>query len=104
MVTYDPAGFLLSNSDPLPVDVAAVLATSAVPQISGLLAKALDGARGEGPKSLPQLRESTSRVFRGQMKSLEATLNACATPAHYVRCVRPNDAKSPLRFDASIVM
>ncbi|KAH8083906.1 hypothetical protein JL720_8147 [Aureococcus anophagefferens] len=101
-VTYDPAGFLLSNSDPLPVDVAAVLATSSKPRVAALLAPE-PGARS-GAKSLPQLRESTSRVFRGQMKSLEKTLAACAAPAHYVRCVRPNAAKSPDDFDARLVL
>ncbi|KAH8044784.1 hypothetical protein JL720_16969 [Aureococcus anophagefferens] len=36
------------------------------------------------------------------MKSLEKTLAACAAPAHYVRCVRPNAAKSPDDFDARL--
>ncbi|KAH8045149.1 hypothetical protein JL722_14381 [Aureococcus anophagefferens] len=38
------------------------------------------------------------------MKSLEKTLAACAAPAHYVRCVRPNAAKSPDDFDARLVL
>ena len=38
------------------------------------------------------------------MKSLERTLAACAAPAHYVRCVRPNAAKSPDDFDARLVL
>jgi len=101
-VTYDPAGFLLSNSDPLPVDVAAVLATSSKPRVAALLAPE-PGGRSRA-RSLPQLRESTSRVFRGQMRSLEKTLAACAAPAHYVRCVRPNAAKSPDDFDARLVL
>ena len=131
-VTYDPAGFLLSNSDPLPADVAAVFARSANPGVAALVAGASSGdkaAPGGLPslrdvarasaashavvatlaaaaprKALPQLRESTSRVFRGQMKQLEATLASCAQPAHYVRCVRPNAAKRADRFDAALVL
>ena len=131
-VTYDPAGFLLSNSDPLPADVAAVFARSANPDVAALVAGASSGdkaAPGGLPslrdvarasaashavvatlaaaaprKALPQLRESTSRVFRGQMKQLEATLASCAQPAHYVRCVRPNAAKRADRFDAALVL
>jgi len=103
-VVYDPDGFLLSNSDPLPADVAAALATAADPAVASLLAREAGGGGGGGGSTLPQLRSSTSRVFRAQMKRLEATLAACESPARYVRCVRPNDAKSPLRFDASIVL
>ena len=130
-VTYDPAGFLLSNSDPLPADVAAVFARSANPGVAALVAGASSGdkaAPGGLPslrdvarasaashavvatlaaaaprKALPQLRESTSRVFRGQMKQLEATLASCAQPAHYVRCVR-RTRPSADRFDAALVL
>ena len=41
-------------------------------------------------------KSSLGKQFRGQLKELMGQLNR--TSPHYIRCIKPNDSKTPLKF------
>eukprot|EP01094_Clydonella_sp_ATCC50884_P015120 TRINITY_DN2569_c0_g1_i1.p1 TRINITY_DN2569_c0_g1~~TRINITY_DN2569_c0_g1_i1.p1 ORF type:complete len:1924 (-),score=743.67 TRINITY_DN2569_c0_g1_i1:162-5840(-) len=88
-VKYDAKGFLDKNKDLLYDDLQTLLSTSENARTKELFPPPLD----KGKK-----KTSLGGQFRQQLNDLMGKLNS--TEPHYVRCVKPNSAKSPTEFNS----
>jgi myosin heavy subunit len=88
-VTYTVEGFLEKNRDTLTEDLVDMLRGSEHPFLQILYPA--DSAVSTG-----QRKASLSKQFQRQLKDLMGQLYA--TEPHYIRCIKPNDTKSALRF------
>lgn len=83
--------FLKKNKDELHAKLPALMAASRWPFVRDLfLARAADSRRGE-----------VARQFAASMKELTETL--AATDQHFIRCIKPNDRRTPFDFDEALV-
>ena len=100
-VTYDTTNFLSKNRDFVVAEHEALLAGSGDPFVAALApqAVAVDGARGGASA---YRFSSVAARFKTQLADLMAALSA-AEP-HYVRCVKPNAANAPARFEPGPVL
>jgi len=90
-VFYDHRGFLEKNNDNLAEDVVQLLRSTTNPMLQTLYPKK------EVVSSSATARTSLGKQFNDQLKSLMKTLNK--TQPHYVRCVKPNEAKAKVLFE-----
>lgn len=88
-VTYNCDGFLDKNRDTLTEDLVTMLQTSSHALLNELYPPSESISRADRKSSL-------SKQFQRQLKSLMGQLYA--TEPHYIRCIKPNDAKQPLSF------
>ncbi|KAJ2743123.1 Myosin type-2 heavy chain 1 [Coemansia sp. BCRC 34301] len=120
-VTYEGDGFLEKNKDTVPDeilellcsssfgflgDLAVAAATSSVsgsPRIGGT-ANLRIGATNGGSGGGVQRRQAPTlaAVFRRSLSGLMATL--AETEMHYIRCIKPNEAKAAWRLQAPMVL
>ena len=56
----------------------------------------------KGKDAGPKVFKTVSSAFRSQLDSLLTTLNA--TDPHFIRCIVPNNHKTPLLLDSALVM
>ncbi|KAJ1722136.1 Myosin type-2 heavy chain 1 [Coemansia erecta] len=100
-VTYEGDGFLEKNKDTVPDEIRDVLADSAFGFVAALAAQQLQQASpgpGQGRRQAPTL----AGVFKRSLGGLLATLGE--TTMHYIRCIKPNEAKAAWRFSAPMVL
>ena len=104
-VNYSLTGFISKNNDSLQEDLLDCLAIST----NAFLGQVLGQQQSLLPPSPPPADSThlsssvtVSYSFRGQLDALIATLGL--TKPHYVRCIKPNNAKAPALFEASLVM
>ncbi|XP_053569677.1 unconventional myosin-Ig [Bombina bombina] len=91
-VTYSVEGFLDKNKDPLFQDFKRLLYNSQDPVLRDMWP--------EGQLSISEVTKrplTASSLFKNSMIALVENL-ACKEP-YYVRCIKPNDHKSPALFD-----
>ncbi|CAM9852718.1 unnamed protein product, partial [Ectocarpus fasciculatus] len=119
-VFYEIAGFNEKNRDSMNPDMKAILSTSKNPLLAEMAADAMrqesaPAATGTGRRqsvggggaarrgSVSKLKEdSIGKQFTASLKQLYDVLDA--TEPHFVRCVKPNDAKVPDVLDACKVL
>lgn len=86
-VCYNAVSFLDKNVDSLYEDVMKVMRTSKSPFIAELFAdRRTDEEKSKRPPTI-------GNQFKKHLSDLVSTLKACKP--HYVRCIKPNDEKSP---------
>ncbi|XP_038044734.1 unconventional myosin-Id-like [Patiria miniata] len=91
-VLYDVNGFIYKNKDTLYQDFKRLLFLSSNPVISEMW-----------PEGQMKMTEVTKRpltagtIFKNSM--IELVKNLASKEPYYVRCIKPNEAKSPLLFD-----
>jgi len=88
-VEYDSSGFYDKNKDALFRDLYDMMTSS-----SSSVAHALFPPKDKNPRRIV----SISGQFRTQLVELMKIVNE--TQPHYIRCVKPNDAKKPNQFNA----
>ncbi|ORY03520.1 myosin-2 [Basidiobolus meristosporus CBS 931.73] len=106
-VSYESEGFLDKNKDTISEELSKVLLASEF----GFLREILPAMADEPPVNTKAPRRSMSAVakkktlgstFKGSLISLMETINS--TNVHYIRCVKPNEAKKPWQFDPQMVL
>ncbi|XP_042857275.1 myosin heavy chain, muscle-like [Penaeus japonicus] len=105
-VTYNLSGWLEKNKDPLNDTVVDQLKKSKLPLIVELFAdhpgqSAPADAKG-GKKKKTGGFKTVSSGYREQLNSLMTTLHS--THPHFVRCIVPNETKTPGLVTASLIM
>eukprot|EP01060_Flectonema_neradi_P019617 TRINITY_DN2684_c4_g2_i1.p1 TRINITY_DN2684_c4_g2~~TRINITY_DN2684_c4_g2_i1.p1 ORF type:complete len:1181 (+),score=280.64 TRINITY_DN2684_c4_g2_i1:501-3545(+) len=96
-VNYSAAGFTQKNKDILPKDLLRVVTSSDNKMIRRFYSEEADMLEDDGPRGSPKKRQTTAGFkIRKQASDLVATLKRC-TP-HYIRCIKPNDTRTPLGF------
>jgi hypothetical protein len=88
-VTYDVLGFLEKNRDTLTEDLVDMLRSSKHPYLKSLYPD-------DEAVSTSSRKASLAKQFQKQLKDLMGQLYA--TEPHYIRCIKPNDEKAPLKF------
>ncbi|KAJ1830791.1 Myosin type-2 heavy chain 1 [Coemansia sp. RSA 2711] len=101
-VAYAADGFIDKNKDTVPDELQNVLRASRGPLLPQLL-QAEPSAPAAGRLGVRAARKPTlGAVFKHSLASLMDTIEA--TESHYIRCIKPNDAKQAWRFDAPMVL
>ncbi|KAJ2355325.1 Myosin type-2 heavy chain 1 [Coemansia sp. RSA 2618] len=109
-VAYEADGFIEKNKDTVPEEIQNVLKASQGPLLPQLLADADAGQDSKqesqppaGRLSVRAARKPTlGAVFKHSLASLMDTIEA--TESHYIRCIKPNEAKQAWAFDAPMVL
>jgi len=92
-VTYDAKGFPAKNKDTLFVSLVMCMQESASSFVHGLFPEDVSDDKKAPATAGTQIRQSASYLVQ--------RLSAC-TP-HYIRCIKPNDKKTPMDFNSSRV-
>ena len=95
-VRYDSAGFTIKNKDTLFDDLVVALQRSPCSFVDYHGWRQIDTSASQ--KARPP---TVGRVFKEHVRSLMAALMACQP--HYIRCIKPNHAKQPGRFDGQMI-
>ncbi|KAF9438402.1 Myosin type-2 heavy chain 1 [Entomortierella beljakovae] len=106
-VTYDCEGFLEKNRDTLPDELLNLIKNSDNEFLEEILmTSATIGAGGsltdDKRKSVINRKPTLGSIFKGSLIQLMDTINS--TNVHYIRCLKPNEAKQPWVFDAPMVL
>ncbi|KAG0015206.1 Myosin type-2 heavy chain 1, partial [Podila clonocystis] len=106
-VTYDCDGFLEKNKDTLPDELLNLIKNSDNEFLEEvLMTSATIGAGGsmseDKRKSVINRKPTLGAIFKGSLIQLMDTINS--TNVHYIRCLKPNEAKQPWVFDAPMVL
>ncbi|KAF9915821.1 Myosin type-2 heavy chain 1, partial [Lobosporangium transversale] len=106
-VTYDCEGFLEKNRDTLPDELLNLIKNSDNEFLEEILmTSATIGAggtlTGDKRKSAINRKPTLGSIFKGSLIQLMDTINS--TNVHYIRCLKPNEAKQPWVFDAPMVL
>uniref|UniRef100_A0A4W3KJX6 Unconventional myosin-Va n=1 Tax=Callorhinchus milii TaxID=7868 RepID=A0A4W3KJX6_CALMI len=96
-VEYQCDGFLEKNKDTVYEEQITVLKTSKVSLQIPFRASSLIRKSRSALQPSKEHKKSVGHQFRNSLHLLMDTLNA--TTPHYVRCIKPNDYKSPFTFD-----
>ncbi|OLL22261.1 Myosin-2 [Neolecta irregularis DAH-3] len=107
-VTYEAEGFLEKNRDTLPDEHLEVLIASE----NNLLKECLQVTAETPPKApesgIPKRSGMSSRkptlgsIFKGSLIDLMTTIDS--TNVHYIRCIKPNEAKIAWKFEPQMVL
>ncbi|KAF9181513.1 Myosin type-2 heavy chain 1 [Haplosporangium sp. Z 767] len=106
-VTYECEGFLEKNRDTLPDELLNLIKNSDNEFLEEvLMTSATLGAGGslteDKRKSVINRKPTLGSIFKGSLIQLMDTINS--TNVHYIRCLKPNEAKQPWAFDAPMVL
>lgn len=112
-VTYDADGFLEKNRDTVPDEQLALLQNSTNDFLREAITRSLDQAASSsaapaveakpGPKRGGATRKPTlGSIFKHSLISLMDTINH--TNVHYIRCIKPNEAKKAWTFEPQQVL
>ncbi|KAK4177189.1 putative myosin-2 [Triangularia setosa] len=116
-VTYESDGFIEKNRDTVPDEHMAVLRAST----NAFLGQVLDAASAVREKDLAQASSNAVKpaagrrigvavnrkptlggIFKSSLIELMATINS--TDVHYIRCIKPNEAKEAWKFEGPMVL
>ncbi|KAJ1663169.1 Myosin type-2 heavy chain 1 [Coemansia sp. RSA 1813] len=114
-VSYEAVGFIEKNKDTVPDEIQNVLRASGDAFLADVLSAASTESASSGQPSSSGAAAGGSRlsvraprkptlgtVFKHSLASLMETIEV--TESHYIRCIKPNDAKAAWRFDAPMVL
>ncbi|KAI1295065.1 Myosin type-2 heavy chain 1 [Mortierella claussenii] len=106
-VTYECEGFLEKNRDTLSDELLNLIKNSDNEFLEEILmTSATLGAGGslseDKRKSVINRKPTLGSIFKGSLIQLMDTINS--TNVHYIRCLKPNEAKQPWVFDAPMVL
>eukprot|EP01061_Rhynchopus_euleeides_P014560 TRINITY_DN2519_c1_g2_i4.p1 TRINITY_DN2519_c1_g2~~TRINITY_DN2519_c1_g2_i4.p1 ORF type:complete len:1244 (+),score=600.21 TRINITY_DN2519_c1_g2_i4:390-3734(+) len=94
-VVYSSYGFTQKNKDSLPKDLVRVITSSDMKLLLKFFSEEAEALEDTSPTARKRQTTAGNKI-RKQAAELVATLKKC-TP-HYIRCVKPNDTRSPLGF------
>lgn len=117
-VTYESEGFIEKNRDTVPDEQLAVLRASS----NDFLKQVLDAAAAVREKDVASATSSSAvkpaagrkigvavnrkptlgGIFRSSLIELMGTINS--TDVHYIRCIKPNEAKEAWKFEGPMVL
>lgn len=116
-VTYESEGFIEKNRDTVPDEHMAVLREST----NGFLKQVLDAASAVREKDVASASSNAVKpaggrkigvavnrkptlggIFRSSLIELMSTINN--TDVHYIRCIKPNEAKAAWKFEGPMVL
>ena len=102
-VTYDTAGFLEKNKDPLSQDLIVLMQFSDDDFVVSLFKEKPEAELKSGT------RRFKSAKFVGVIDSFRVSLNDLVktlkqTKTHFIRCVKPNEVKEPHNFVDNVMM
>ncbi|KAK9768222.1 Myosin type-2 heavy chain 1 [Basidiobolus ranarum] len=106
-VTYQAEGFLDKNKDTIQDELLNVLLATEFDFLQDVLPKPSDEPivqQNTGRRSMgPGTKKSTlGSVFKSSLVNLMDTISI--TNVHYIRCIKPNEAKKPWLFDPMMVL
>jgi myosin-5 len=114
-VTYESDGFIEKNRDTVPDEHMEVLRSSSnkflieiLDVASSIREKETTPAAKPGTTMSAGRRIATNRkptlggIFKSSLIELMATINS--TDVHYIRCIKPNEAKAAWQFDGPMVL
>ncbi|XP_064079374.1 myosin heavy chain, muscle-like [Macrobrachium nipponense] len=105
-VTYNITGWLEKNKDPLNDTVVDILKKGSNSLIVEVFAdhpgQSGDGGGGGKGKGKSGGFKTVSSGYRDQLNNLMRTLNA--THPHFIRCIVPNETKTPGKVEAGLIM
>mmetsp|Transcript_20530 Transcript_20530/g.43017 ORF Transcript_20530/g.43017 Transcript_20530/m.43017 type:complete len:1459 (-) Transcript_20530:62-4438(-) len=110
-VIYSVEGFISKNNDKLLPDLESAMLTSKSPFIKSMFENAKQiqtasivstKARSASVSSMGKTPTTIGYNFKNQLAGLYQDI--LSTNPHYIRCVKPNNNKSPHDFDAPMVM
>ncbi|CAG8495632.1 7285_t:CDS:10 [Ambispora gerdemannii] len=105
-VTYEVEGFLEKNRDTVPDEHLTLLKSTEFEFLEDVLTKGAipasptktEGKRISGIAKKPTL----GSIFKGSLINLMETINS--TNVHYIRCIKPNEAKVAWKFEPPMVL
>ncbi|XP_052236757.1 myosin heavy chain, striated muscle-like [Dreissena polymorpha] len=101
-VPYNISGWLDKNKDPLNETVVALLGDSKEPLVGVLFEKPKEEAGGGKKKGKSSAFQTISALHRESLNKLMK--NLYNTHPHFVRCIIPNELKTPGLIDAGLVL
>ncbi|KAG0220502.1 P-loop containing nucleoside triphosphate hydrolase protein [Mortierella sp. GBAus27b] len=106
-VTYDCDGFLEKNRDTLPDELLNLIKNSDNEFLEEILMTSATISTGgsmteDKRKSVINRKPTLGTIFKGSLIQLMDTINS--TNVHYIRCLKPNEAKKPWAFEAPMVL
>ncbi|KAK9467430.1 P-loop containing nucleoside triphosphate hydrolase protein [Lipomyces arxii] len=112
-VTYSSEGFIEKNRDTVPEEHLEVLMASSNEFLKEVLKTSIDAAKADqaemaakAPKAragaLTNRKPTLGSIFKGSLIELMNTINS--TNVHYIRCIKPNEAKVAWQFEAQMVL
>ncbi|KAK4317168.1 hypothetical protein Pmani_011731 [Petrolisthes manimaculis] len=107
-VSYNLSGWLEKNKDPLNDTLVDLLKKSTDNELCGTIFADHPGQSGGGDDKKGGRGgksgsfKTVSSAYRDQLQNLMRTLNA--TSPHFIRCIVPNETKTPGKVDAGLVM
>ncbi|KAM9371172.1 myosin-1B isoform 3-T3 [Phaethornis superciliosus] len=102
-VDYNIAGWLEKNKDPLNETVVGLYQKSSLKTLALLFASAESGGGGKkGAKKKGSSFQTVSALFRENLNKLMSNLRS--THPHFVRCLIPNETKTPGAMEHELVL
>ncbi|KAI3625171.1 hypothetical protein CBS9595_000532 [Malassezia furfur] len=108
-VTYNVEGFMEKNKDTVPDETLALLSATTNPFLKEVLASRAEEAPVAAPptptpgrKAAPAKKPTLGSQFKASLGSLMDTINS--TEVHYIRCIKPNDAKQAWEVEPQNVL
>jgi len=115
-VTYESEGFIEKNRDTVPDEHMEILKNSSNPFVKEVLDAAAairekdSAATSSKPVTAPGRRigvavnrkPTLGGIFKSSLIELMNTINS--TDVHYIRCIKPNEAKEPWKFEGPMVL
>ncbi|KAJ1901941.1 Myosin type-2 heavy chain 1 [Kickxella alabastrina] len=111
-VTYEADGFIEKNKDTVPDEIQNVLKATSGALLAAVLAAPEPGEQQQQQQpaapAAPKLSVRAARkptlgaVFKHSLVGLMDTIEA--TESHYIRCIKPNEAKRAWQWDAPMVL
>lgn len=109
-VTYESEGFIEKNRDTVPDEHLEVLLATSNKFLKSILDFSQESAAAaeKAPAASSKSRVAVNRkptlggIFKSSLIELMQTINS--TNAHYIRCIKPNDAKEAWLFDGPMVL
>ncbi|RCH99215.1 Myosin type-2 heavy chain 1, partial [Rhizopus stolonifer] len=106
-VQYEAENFLEKNKDSLPDEHLQLLQNSEFTFLPDILAKSTEAANAVAAvdnkrKSMIARKPTLGSIFKNSLISLMDTIGE--TNVHYIRCIKPNEAKVAWEFEAPMVL
>ncbi|KAK9463558.1 P-loop containing nucleoside triphosphate hydrolase protein, partial [Lipomyces oligophaga] len=118
-VTYESEGFIEKNRDTVPDEQLDLLMTSSNEFLKTVLTTSIDAAKANnaaapaavangkpGPMkrggAMTNRKPTLGGIFKTSLIELMDTINS--TNVHYIRCIKPNEAKEAWKFDGPMVL
>ncbi|KAB8349554.1 hypothetical protein FH972_023578 [Carpinus fangiana] len=112
-VTYESEGFIEKNRDTVPDEHLEILRSSTNPFLAQVLeasaaAREKESNAGAAKNAVKRAGAAQNRkptlggIFKSSLIELMATINS--TDVHYIRCIKPNEAKEAWKFEGPMVL